>query len=210
MRGSEAPAFVLVEICVAVTILVILGMFLIYVVSSMFGPCWGNTLSEVKPIAEGIPILGLEKYVGRDEFTLLITLRSKCLDRIEFTTYKGCTKICGNQEDDFDGDVLTCLNECDYCRNYEGCIVAVPKTPAFFGDMGEWIKQHTFWSKLSIEAYRTEYTFDGDIPLKPPEEDVELACVDFELTGKEIYTISKHKVNKEKECDVSKLFKVSA
>ncbi|MBL7160646.1 MAG: hypothetical protein ISS93_02205 [Candidatus Aenigmarchaeota archaeon] len=161
--------------------------------------CWKGTLSELNTITAS-STGGIGKCLGREKFTIGLTLRSECLNRIEFTTFEGCEKVCNSAKL---GE--NCLNACLKCKDHDGCILAVPKPEGeFFPKMWEALKR--FQSGFSpITTYPTmKYSFTGQTSYPGPKKGAPVMCIDFSIPkGGMEYSIKSKSVSSIEKCEVS-------
>ena len=209
-EGESVPITIFM---VFIFILAVVGIivFVLYVGSIGQTECWRDTLAELRPVTGAFEVktLAVGKLLGLKEFTIGLSLKSACVDRVIFDNGKNglreCRKVCSGTER-FSGDEQKCLEQCSYCEGSEGCIIAVPKT----GTLGDIFKEGPVdYYKLlkgNIKVFNDVEFGLSPLTLVAPEEGSRIACLEFIKRG-EYYDIfvRKEDAGSIKECKVTEL-----
>jgi hypothetical protein len=184
--------------------LLVFTFFVRGITYALHSKCWRDTLNELKPLVESAsmnqqpPLLG-----GADKFYLPVTIRD-CLRKIEFTGSDGygkCRELCtkffneGNLKE-------KCLENCEECKNRNGCIIAVSKRPSYWNYLLPTRIPETYLRRASdtITAFGTDYRFDcafGGCVFEGKRS--EIYCLEFERR-EDYYYITKTKIESKSEC----------
>ncbi|MBI4021483.1 MAG: hypothetical protein HY369_04510 [Candidatus Aenigmarchaeota archaeon] len=178
------PPLVIITILSLVLAAMLIFVFIKVYPTIFYPSCYRNTINSLDAIP-GTLTLGLDRCLGDESFTLELPLASSCVEKVEFTDYGGCRRICasltGQQADLREG----CLDACAECEYEKGCIVVVPQVPSWFDDWKLW---ETFQKKMSPVSVLTtgDYTLDHEV-FTPESAEKGLACLTFTLEKAEKY-----------------------
>lgn len=163
------------EVAVGILVSVIAIVFAyVYYSNSLFlaTECWQSTAEELDHLSAGIPLIGAVNY----DNPFHVILRSSCLKKLVFGDYKKCLQAC----DEGEGDKEECMDECEYCKKSESCVIALPKKSAWYEyvtNTKEAVQTRNFQKPL---VYPLNAVVNIHYTLSSPKKGERSICIYFE------------------------------
>ena len=205
MRGWDVDVTVLAFFSFIVGFVGII-VLIMYGQAPLQTECWRDTLTEVRPVTGAFELetLGLGKLLGKGTFSIALSMKSSCVDRIIFDDLSSCVSTCAGT-DRFDPDENKCVRECGYCRGSKGCITVVPTGGKLSDFLSDGPLNYFRKRSQNLAAFNApDYRFEPAVFISP-EEGVEIHCLTFTKRGADAYKITSETVSTTRDCRVTGL-----